>query len=717
MLFLNTSFSTVSCLLLLGLFTACNNVIKIKTDQKITFTNSTITAASTQIINGSSVVVTLTLKNQKGKTFANINPSILFSISDGTSSGVFGAVNDVGNGVFTTTFTGTTPGTPVFIKANINGEDLTTTLPTIEVIAGTPASINIFSGDSQSASAGSPLASSLVAIVEDASGNPVAGVTVTWGVTGGGGILFSCTTTTDASGQASCSLSVGTVIGANTVTATIPGPIPATLFSAASIAGAVSLSQSTLENSTAATLVSGTTSTLTITLKDSYGNQIPDNSLASDLAITMLTTGISSGTIDTIAPVVGNDGAYQAIFTATTAGGANTISASYETLSFTSTNPSVTVSSGPATKLAFIQQPTTTESGSVLAPAITVVAQDANNNTVTNYATNIVISIDVANNPGPGTLSGTTSKPASNGIATFHNLAVTNAGVGYNLRATSAALATALSADFTINPPAVGAVIASEVDSHLNQQASPYSISQALTVSVTGAAVYPSTLGFLGIAKVATSTNSNYGATNGGHTCSISYEGQLRCWGMNVASQIGDGTTITRSTPVLIGTGYASVDLGDKYSCAITQTNELRCWGLNYQGQLGDGTVSLRSTPVVIGSGYASVSTGILHTCAITTTGVLRCWGDNYYGQLGDGSGVDQLSPVTIGTGFSAVATGLSHTCALKTSGELLCWGLNATGALGNSTTTNSATPISIGTDFTSVTTSLETFSGYQSTC
>ena len=43
-------------------------------------------------------------------------------------------------------------------------------------------------------------------------------------------------------------------------------------------------------------------------------------------------------------------------------------------------------------------------------------------------------------------------------------------------------------------------------------------------------------------------------------------------------------------------------------------------WGSNAQGELGDGTYVSRNTPVQIGSGYASIAVGGNHSLALKKT-------------------------------------------------------------------------------------------------
>jgi len=102
------------------------------------------------------------------------------------------------------------------------------------------------------------------------------------------------------------------------------------------------------------------------------------------------------------------------------------------------------------TTLAFLQQPTTTAINTAIAPPVTVAMQDQNGNTITNFVGGI--SVGLGSNPGQGTLSGTTTVNAVNGIATFSNLSVNNVANGYTLAASSSVGPTGTSAAFNVTP-------------------------------------------------------------------------------------------------------------------------------------------------------------------------------------------------------------------------------------------------------------------------
>lgn len=186
-------------------------------------------------------------------------------------------------------------------------------------------------------------------------------------------------------------------------------------------------------------------------------------------------------------------------------------------------------------------------------------------------------------------------------------------------------------------------------------------------------------------------------ALGGHHSCGVTSVGGVKCWGWNINGQLGDGTTTSRTAAVgssLLSTGIQSVNLGYWHSCAITDAGGVKCWGSNSDGQLGDGTTTNRSTAVdslALVAGVQAISLGTFHTCAITTVGGVKCWGSNGYGQLAYGTLTDQYSAVDsvgLSTGIHAIKLGYDHTCALTTTGGVKCWGRNKYGHLGDGSTT-----------------------------
>lgn len=150
------------------------------------------------------------------------------------------------------------------------------------------------------------------------------------------------------------------------------------------------------------------------------------------------------------------------------------------------------------------------------------------------------------------------------------------------------------------------------------------------------------------------------------HNCMIAADGTVWCWGLNDHGQLGDGTTVLRSTPVqVVGFPAGTLDgiwvsPSGGFTCAAISepgfNHRAFCWGRNDRGQLGDGTTTERHVPtLVIGLDNIvfEVVPGQDHACAYSrggtaTTEFVRCWGANDHGQVGDGTSTDRATPVQL---------------------------------------------------------------------
>jgi alpha-tubulin suppressor-like RCC1 family protein len=176
-------------------------------------------------------------------------------------------------------------------------------------------------------------------------------------------------------------------------------------------------------------------------------------------------------------------------------------------------------------------------------------------------------------------------------------------------------------------------------------------------------------------------------AAGGGHTCARR-QGTVWCWGNNNSGQLGiKGADPSVPHPVKLAglDDVSDVRAGNSHSCAITADRMLWCWGWNGLGQVGVGTQDDVLEPTSVLADVRAVATGIEHTCAIDGDGRIWCWGNNGSGQLGDGTTTMRTSPVQIEAPFvaRAIAVGAHHSCALDDADALWCWGANWVGQLG----------------------------------
>ena len=89
------------------------------------------------------------------------------------------------------------------------------------------------------------------------------------------------------------------------------------------------------------------------------------------------------------------------------------------------------------------------------------------------------------------------------------------------------------------------------------------------------------------------------------HTCAIKTDGSLWCWGDNGKGQLGlgEGTSVNHPVPTQVidpaGSWY-KVAAGAGHTCGVQTAGSLWCWGDNSKGQLGNGSTVSRSKPILI---------------------------------------------------------------------------------------------------------------------
>ena len=206
------------------------------------------------------------------------------------------------------------------------------------------------------------------------------------------------------------------------------------------------------------------------------------------------------------------------------------------------------------------------------------------------------------------------------------------------------------------------------------------------------------------------------------HSCAVTKQGRVRCWGANDHGQLGNGNRrpVRGSTEVRGISTAVQVDVSthrwimffeyddpDNYNttCAVLRDGKVVCWGDNAYGQLGDGSTRPSLNPVRVRGLEKAVagSVGETGACAVTEAGAVHCWG--YALDSADGKALDARgnafwakAPVQVRGVSSAVqvAVGTGFACALLRDKSVACWGSDWAGALGDGPDTASGSVVKV---------------------
>ena len=162
-------------------------------------------------------------------------------------------------------------------------------------------------------------------------------------------------------------------------------------------------------------------------------------------------------------------------------------------------------------------------------------------------------------------------------------------------------------------------------------------------------------------------------------------------WGMgyNDGGELGDGTNHNvRYTPVQVKlpktTKIVAIAAGEDHSLALNQDGTVWAFGKNDSGQLGDGTRIGRTTPVMIPglTGVTKISAAIWHSTVLKQDGTVWAFGydmfDGYSTAITQVPGISDVKTIDE-NGF--------HLLVLKKDGSVFATGKNMYGQLGNGTT------------------------------
>jgi alpha-tubulin suppressor-like RCC1 family protein len=188
------------------------------------------------------------------------------------------------------------------------------------------------------------------------------------------------------------------------------------------------------------------------------------------------------------------------------------------------------------------------------------------------------------------------------------------------------------------------------------------------------------------------------------HSLGLKTDGTIWAWGNNEWSELGDGTKTARTKPVQIGkdTDWKAIAAAESRSMALKADGSIWVWGSNLNLR-NDRTLDILTTPTQLSTGknWVSLTAGPEQTFALASDGTLWAWGDNHRGWLGDETRNNHPTPIQIGTAsdWVSVTAGYLFCVGLKNDGTLWGWGANNACQLGNDSRQNINTPVRIGTD------------------
>ena len=305
---------------------------------------------------------------------------------------------------------------------------------------------------------GSPFRPQPVVAVEDAAGNVVSSdlsdVTLTLNTVSGpaGATLSSTCTGSEFFGIVTFSNCSILKAGTYTLTATdtsLPGfSITSSTFTV-SVGPPSQLVFTTQPNNSTGGVAFPTQPVVTV--EDVGGNVVTNDSSTVTLAITS-GTGTAGATLSGCAGTEANGAVTFTGCAINKAGSGYTLTATDGSLT-PATSAALTVSRGPATQLGFTTSPGASTTGNALTPQPVVTVEDAGGNPATTNP-NASITLAIGTQPGTGATlacTGSTTKTATGGVATFAGCKITVATAGsFTLNATAPSLLPGKSAAFTV---------------------------------------------------------------------------------------------------------------------------------------------------------------------------------------------------------------------------------------------------------------------------
>ncbi len=496
--------------------------------------------------------------------------------------------------------------------------------------------------------AGSAIAPAVQVAVQDSLNNTVVGaatlVTVMLGANPGGGTLAGTLNRTAVNGIATfADLSLSRVGTGYTLAAGASGLAAATSTGFDVNAGPPSQLAFTIQPG-AAVAGAALAPAVQVSVQDAFGNTVGTATTAVVIAIATNAGGATlSGTASRTAV---NGLATFSDLSLDKAGTGYTIAATASSLAG-ATSATFNITTAVATGLAFTVQPSTTVAGKTIAPAVQVAVQDQFGNAITSATP--VITLAVGTNPAGGTLAGTTSKSAVNGVATFSDLTIAKAGSGYTLTAATAGLTAATSTVFDIT---AGAAVRLAFTVQPGPTVVGTAIKPALQVAVQD--TLGNTVAATNVITIAIGTNPAGGTLSG--TLSRSAVGGVATFGDLSINKVGTGYTLKAAATGLTGATSAGFDV----SAAATKLALTVQPSLTVAGKAMTPGVQV-AVQDAAGNTVTTASTVITITMGANANGVTLS-GTTTRSAVNGIATFSDLSIDRVGSGytFTATATGLA---------------------------------------------------------
>ena len=342
--------------------------------------------------------------DQNGDPIANVTVDFAVTGGGGTVSDATDTTGSDGR-VQTTLTLGSAAGANT-VRATVRGISTANVDFTATAVARAATSIHLISGNNQSGDPREALSNPFVVEVRDQLGDPVAGVTVNFAVTAGGGTISDATDTTDSDGRAETTLTLGSAAGENTVRATVSGISTNIDFTANTDSVATSIHKISGDDQTQ-TIANVLDSPFVVEVRDQNGNAM--SGVTVNFAIRSGDELVSDGSVSDATDTTDTNGRAETTLTLGSTAGENIVRATISgaNVDFTATGEDAIASS--IHKISGDMQSRLI--GTELANPFVVEVRDQNDNTMSGVTVNFAVTA------GGGTISDATDTTDSDGRA------------------------------------------------------------------------------------------------------------------------------------------------------------------------------------------------------------------------------------------------------------------------------------------------------------